>query len=444
MNKSRLVIFFTVLLVIPSVTYIVIQLARGYRPDLANRTLKPTGLLVARSTPENARVLVDGKDMGETETTLNLDPGSYLVKITKAEFHPWQKQLTIEKELVTQAHAFLIKQSPPLVEVKNIDVVAVNLSPDRNKLVITGSGTIKPTNSVVISPSLSPENENRLPTLYTIDLSDSPLNLNRDPKAITTSSSKISWDKTILTWSPDSRSILARIPRDTKCTDFDSLKNPCAVSIAYLLDASRTNAQPQIVTNSYKQIVKSWQDEKAIREDVPFSKLPKILQPILQASVKDLIFSPDETKVMYTATSSAIIPEQLIPPIPAINSQPQERDIKPYKTYIYDIKEDTNFSVMQLPIPTPTLTRPLRITPQVETPQTLLSWFPTSRHLLHLNNGRVSLMEYDATNLTQLFGGIVNGENVIPTTSGQRLYFLQDHDNNSDTLPRLMYLDLKT
>jgi hypothetical protein len=37
--------------------------------------------------------------------------------------------------------------------------------------------------------------------------------------------------------------------------------------------------------------------------------------------------------------------EELIPPLPAINTQPQTRQLEPGNIYIYDRKEDTNYLI---------------------------------------------------------------------------------------------------
>src|SRR4030042_222546 len=97
-------VFFTLVLI---GAFLVIRLAQGYRPDLSTRSLRPSGLLVATSVPDGAQIYLDGKLASATNTTINLNPGEYEVEINKEGYTPWQKTLTIKKELVTKADAYL-------------------------------------------------------------------------------------------------------------------------------------------------------------------------------------------------------------------------------------------------------------------------------------------------------------------------------------------------
>jgi hypothetical protein len=96
------------LAVIAGGTYFAVQLGKGYRPTFDGR-LQGTGLLAANSFPPGAQVYIDGKLSTATDDTLNLTPNDYLVEIKKDGYLPWQKTLTLKKELVSQTNATLFK-----------------------------------------------------------------------------------------------------------------------------------------------------------------------------------------------------------------------------------------------------------------------------------------------------------------------------------------------
>ena len=91
--KTRVLLFLLSLIVVPIGTYFLILFAKGYRPNLPEKKLDPTGLLVATSTPDGAQILVNGKVTSATNTTLSLSPATYEIEIKKDGFQPWKKTL---------------------------------------------------------------------------------------------------------------------------------------------------------------------------------------------------------------------------------------------------------------------------------------------------------------------------------------------------------------
>lgn len=106
MNR-RLIITALTAVLLAAGTYTAIKFAKGYRPDFKSKEIKGTGLLVVNSLPQGAQVFLNSKLTTATDDTLNLLPGEYLIEIKKDGYIPWQKKLTIEAEVVTQANARL-------------------------------------------------------------------------------------------------------------------------------------------------------------------------------------------------------------------------------------------------------------------------------------------------------------------------------------------------
>ena len=175
----RILLFLTGLILVPSLTYLVILFARGYRPSSFSQTFQPTGLLVATSVPDGAQIYVNGRLLSATNTTANLPPGDYTVEIKKASFSPWLKHLKVEAEIVTRASATLFPSIPSLKAITETGASSPTLSPDGSKIIFT--------------------NQDKL---YILDLNESPLGLiSREPKLL----SPLNHQPSTILWSPDSR-----------------------------------------------------------------------------------------------------------------------------------------------------------------------------------------------------------------------------------------------
>ncbi len=99
---------------------IAIFYAYGYRFQFGGGTgnikfLEGTGLLVATSKPDGARVLVNDHLTTATNNTINLAPGNYDVKIQKDGYVTWEKKIIIKKALVSEANALLIAAAPDML-----------------------------------------------------------------------------------------------------------------------------------------------------------------------------------------------------------------------------------------------------------------------------------------------------------------------------------------
>jgi len=97
MKRGRLIFFFSSLVGILVIAFLVIKLAQGYRPDISRRTLRPTGLLVATSIPDGAQLWLDGKLTSATNTTLNLSPDEYQVEIKKDGLAHGKRNLKLKR-----------------------------------------------------------------------------------------------------------------------------------------------------------------------------------------------------------------------------------------------------------------------------------------------------------------------------------------------------------
>ena len=403
MTKVRVFVFLLTIIVVGTVGYLVSLYARGYRFDGKNLRFSPNGLLVANSDPEGASVFVNGELKTATDTTLSLVPGVYDVEIKKEGFLSWKKRLVIEKEVVTEANASLFRNAPSLTP-------------------ITFSGSISPVASsdfTKIAYAVFPENGDD-PTkvgLWVMETLNLPFGFAKEPRRITDGDLKeASW-----IWSPDSREIL--------------LTNKLGI---FLLDTGEFTPQAQRVNvaSRLKEIQALWDKEKTTKLEARLRNLPQEHADVFTRKVHNLAFSPDETKILYTASGSATFKADLIKQLPGASTQKQEREINKGQTYVYDIKEDRNFLIDKD-------SEELTISPDFYVnSKKSLSWFPTSGHLVLAEDGKITILDYDGTNRQVVYTGSFVPPYAFPFASTGRLLILTNLGANS-SLPNLYSVTIK-
>ncbi|MBM3205428.1 PEGA domain-containing protein [Candidatus Shapirobacteria bacterium] len=397
MTKKRSLIFLSLILGIGVVAFFLIKLASGYRLDLTTKSMKPTGLLVANSFPTQASIFINGKlNKNKTTASISLTPGEYEIEIKKDGLTSWYKKILIEKELVVKTDAYLFSTYPDLKALTSTGASKPVMSPDGKK--------------VVFAVDNQEDSKNGL---WVLDLTERPLGLEREPKQIVQSAPKgRNFAQGNYEWSPDSKQVLVTLPK-TKTTEEN-----------FLLDISVLNDDTKLIdmTEQKEILQKRWLDEQEIVQKDKMTSLPEELSLILEDSAKDFAFSPDESRLMYTATAAASIPKELIPPLPGASSQKEARDIEKGKIYVYDFKEDRNFYLM-------------------DEQDKKVSWFPTSRHIFLVQNDKISIIEYDGTNQVDLYSGPFENSFAFPFSSGNKILVLTSL--SKETPPNLYSISLR-
>lgn len=415
MMNRRLLLAVLTLVILIATTMAVTLYAQGYRPNLTKKTVDTTGMLVASSDPQGAQVFLNERLTTATNNTLNLPPGEYQVRIAKDGFIPWEKKLKIEKGVVIQTQAFLFPQAPDFRALTSTGAISPTLSPDGSKIAY-GVATASAQKTGV----------------WILDLSDRPLSFQSQSRQIANSLTLAQFR-----WSPDSKQVLAS-----------------QSGTSYLLDADRLNDAPKNITSTLPLLLSNWDTDTKTNQDNRESSLKPTLLKILRDNAKIISFSPDESKILYTATQSATIPQIIKPPLPGADTQPEEREIKPQKIYIYDTKEDKNFYIASLPEPAKTekpKTKQTVISPIPQPPSSLnlapeisiLQWFPTSRHLIYVEPDKISLMEYDGTNRHVVYAGPFENNYVFPTPNGSKIIILTTYNRAAGIAPNLYTINLR-
>ncbi|MEK7111878.1 MAG: hypothetical protein AAB875_00985, partial [Patescibacteria group bacterium] len=323
-----------------------------------------------------------------TDTTISLSPGTYDLSIKKEDYRPWNKRLVIEKEVVTEATASLFRVAPSLSAVTFSGVINPVISPDATRI------------AYAVAPSKDDPEKGGLWAIETVNL---PIGFSRSPRRVADG------DLATAEWqfSPDGREILISVG-----------------SSVYLLDSSTFTPQARRVNVATRQeiILAEWEEERQTRLSSQIKNLPDELADILQRKASSVVFSPDENKILYTASGSGSLRENLIKQLPGSSTQKQERNIQIGQTYVYDIKEDRNFLVDEGSAP--------------------LSWFPTSRNLVLAEEGKITIMDYDGTNRQEVYSGSYVAPHAYPFASLSKLLILTNLGADS-TSPNLYSLTLK-
>ncbi|MBI2595037.1 MAG: PEGA domain-containing protein [Candidatus Colwellbacteria bacterium] len=398
------------------VGWLIIQYAQGLRFDIEKRSFEKTGILVATSNPDAAQILVNGALKNATNTSLTILPGTYDVEIAKEGFTSWKKRVNIESGIVTKAEAWLFPKAPSLSPLTFFGAANPLLSPNGTKLAWLVSDLAADKGGI-----------------WVIDLGNLPFGFNREARQV--SDTKV--DNNTLNWSPDSRNLI--------------LTNPSLPALpaqagqaggTFLLDPNSFTPQTQLVNISGKKLTDlkaSWAKIEAKNQASQLAKLPEAVQDILLRKSTSWQFSPDENKVIYTASGSAKLAENLTPQLPGSSSQKQSRDIKANQTYIYDIKEDRNFLVSDD-------SKDLLIghlTLAIGHFNRRLAWFPTSKHLLLAEPNQLTIMDYDGTNRISVWAGQYQSPFAFPTPDGSQIIILTNLGATNGEAPNLYTLKLR-
>jgi hypothetical protein len=398
MIKIRLLLISITILFVATFGLVASFYARGYRFSFKSFRFEPRGILVIKSDPTGAQVVINGDLKGATDTNFSLTPGNYDLALKKEGFIAWSKRISIEKEVVTEINASLFRAVPsfsPMTFDGAIDPVA---SSDYTKIAYT----IPATNS-----------NNTKTGLWFIETTNLPIGFAKEPKRVTDGSLiGASWQ-----FSPDGSQILLRIG-----------------VASYLLPVGSFTPQNQRINiaSTEEKILAAWEKDRETKLSAQMKMLPLELNDILTRKASSVVFSPDETKVLYTASASAMINNNLVRPLPGSSTQKQQRAIEMGKTYIYDIKEDRNFLVYDSPV---TITND-------KTTGAAIRWFPNSGNLILAENGRISIMDYDGTNRVVIYSGAYLSPNAFPFASTSKLVISTNLGADS-SIPNLYSLSLK-
>lgn len=406
----------TVLLII-GISIAVIAFGRGYRLDIGKKSLGTTGLLTATSDPVGATVFINGKKQTATNANINLEPGWYTVTIAKEGFQTWEKTVRVQGEVVARADAMLFPTNPSLYGITTTGAKNPVLSPDGTKLAYIVPQTLEATNGGQLT---------RKDGVWVLDMGDKPLGFNRDAKQVLKAESLPEITNSTLSWSPDSKELLATIILDN-------------VPQYYVLDASETNSFATPVP-LIETLEKEWEEMSKTKQKEKRLSLKSDLLSVATSSMSIVAFSPNEEKILYEATASAEIPEIITPPLIGTNPTEETRSIEPTNIYVYDIKEDRNYLLGDKGMFQPSSDTK---TADNAPPPYTIQWHPNSKHLIIASDGKIEIMEYDGTNKKTVYVGVFWDSFVAPWMDGNKLIILTNLNPAASTMPNLYAVGIR-
>jgi hypothetical protein len=455
------------LLIIVIGSIFAIRYARGSWRLTKEGMVANTGLLNVNSFPTGAQVFIDDRLVTATDDTIYIDPGEYQIKIVKEGYSVWQKKLLVQEELVTQTNATLFPTAPSLLPLTVTGISNLHPSPDGQKILFHfnqgGSATSN--------------------GFYLLELTSNFLSLQSGPRQISDDLPDLELDKAHIIWSPDSQEVMILvdekfggqeflIPVDKKST----LSNQ--VDISYL----RTNTLStweeeiyqkerlflekfpeeilQIATQSAKNVYISPDKKRLLYTVTANVTLTEELIPPLpaannQTEDRDLkigniyVYDREEDK------NFLVLNEDIRPNFPLqnlsteTNEDPVENDSQIIDQAINDEQEEIELNFLDKQLLSDDLfnnqLRQLEASPEaflrlqadsVNDKETTainfnnyysgvslnsLQWFPDSKHLLYVADGKIHIMEYDGHNNTVIYSGPFIDEFVYPWPDGSQI-----------------------
>jgi len=439
LNQSKIRVLYTVLSAVFILigTVLAINYAKGNYRLTQDGFVEETGLLSANSSPTGAQVLIDNKLITATDDTIYLEPGTYQIKIVKDGYTPWEKTMTIEKELVAQTNALLFPSAPSLTPLTFTGAKNISPSPDGQKI-------------VYYTNSASTQSRNGL---HVLDVGGNFLPLQKNSRQI--SEDILSWNlgEASFIWSPDNSQVMVAANGHHVLLSVDRKQN-----LGSLVDVGIRK----------KQILSQWEEEMYLRERQFLAKFPEEIIEYATSSARNVYISPDKKKLLYTTQADYTLPDDIIPPIPATNTQPEERALQVDRVYVYDSEEDRNFQIgmettegeqvinpdkkllatdLFNPTPlslsaSPSAFVKLQATTSAQTATNFqdyyvslypnsFQWLPDSNHIISSSEDTIKIMEYDGTNVTTIYSGQFAEGFVYPWPNGEKLVILTAFSPNS-------------
>lgn len=377
----------------------VVLYGKGYRFGFepGKIALQGTGLLVTKSLPDGAQVLVDGKLKTATDNTINLPPGEYTIKIFKEGYFPWEKRIKIENETVSRAEALLIPTAPKLESITDLGASAPIIDPTITKIAFNVSDQSTETNGI-----------------YVFDMKSNPLLTLQSSSTQVVDDSSDLFSSSKITWSPDGKDLIATI---------SSTLNP-ELQTTYLLDTDRANNPPNNVTSTINGVNDTWSKLETNKEKAVITSMPRAVRKMAAENFQIMAFSPDQNKILYTASRSASLPVVIKPRLVGVNSTPETRSISEEGIYVYDVKEDRNYKMNSRNF------------------QGAYSWFTDSKHVIFVKDKEVHIMDFDGLNDTVVYAGPFIEDYIFPWPDATRIVILTSL-GNTKIAPNLYTISIK-
>ncbi len=201
----------------------------------------------------------------------------------------------------------------------------------------------------------------------------------------------IDFSKAILRWSPDSKQLLATVGDNN-----------------YLLESDTLNNDPKDITPLLSSTISGWDDDTKAKND---ARVLAIKNPLLRKIASDsaiVSWSPDETKFMVR--QNEVSAKELT----------AKEGISGFK--VYDLDDNKEYDIP---------------------PAKAHYWLPDSRHIILVEEGTISLIEFDGTNKAIIYAGTFAESFVFPWPDSSRLVIISSSPTPTASEPNLYGINLK-
>jgi len=396
----------------------VIAYARGYRFDVKDTSLSSNGLVAVTSAPRSAKVFVNDNLKGITDLNLYLEPETYTITIVKDGYFPWTKTIKVFGEVVQSIDATLYPINSSLSPLTNIGVVkAIPFGTGEQKVLILSANmtaSITPTQSTP-SPTATESDQKQgifvydsrnqavsfFPSLtYVLDYNF--LGSDIDPKKIEVLFSP-KFDQAIIFNNPQYED-----KSKTLKSQFDPVYEfPISFDTAHLINLNENNNSPLDITISAQSVIDAWTSQKSTEVDVLLSGYEKPLHQFILDNTVIVDLSLDKMRILYEATASAKLNPILKNPLIGSNQTPEIRDVKPNALYLYDVKEDKNYQILDAN--------------ELSKQHTFPSFHPNGKDLVLNEQNSISIADYDGLNRQKVYSGPYDTNFYVVTTDGRVL-----------------------
>ena len=384
--SRKFLISIATLLVIAFFAGIAIFFAKGYTFSPKERRIVGTGIINITSEPDAASVFIDGHLTTATNATVSsLSPKNYTVRVVKEGFIPWEKSLQVKEGVVTEVKLTLFPAIPTIYPLTFTSVVSPSLSPDGSKL------------AYVVPAKVGDATALKKAGVWVWTMvRNQPIAFARssEPHQIA-SNTTTDFSKAVLKWSPDSKQVLATIDNEQSSSSSNN----------YLLESGNMNDNPRDITPVISSTLKSWEDDTKAKDDllvasITDGKLKKIASD--SAIVK---WSPDETKFMARAESIKEGSKGLV------------EGMK-----VYDLEDGKEYSL-----------------PSAKSH----IWLPESKHIVLVEEGSISVADFDGTNKAVIYAGKFLDNFVFPWPDSSRFVIINSLPTPTASEPNLYGINLK-
>lgn len=361
---------------------VAVFLAKGYTFSTTERKIIGTGIISATSVPDSASVYVDNHLTTATNATISsLPPKKYTVKIIKEGFIPWEREVEVREGLVTELKVTLFPAIPTIYPLTFNGVKNPSLSPDASKLAF-----------------VVPTGKKAGVWVWTMS-NNQPIAFARsaEPHEISQSIGGVDFSLSLFTWSSDSKQVIATIGNNN-----------------YLLDTERLNTDPRDITPSLAATLKTWKDDTKVKDEARLLTVKNLSMRRIASDSGILKWSPDETKFIYTE-SKIDVKEKVA--TSAVSLDPQNVTLK-----VYDTDTNKNYD-----LPT----------------SKLHFWLPDSKHIVLIEEGKVSIIDNDGTNKAVIYAGNFLDNFVVAWPDSSRLIFISTFPTPTASEPNLYGINLK-